>query len=192
MAAGCASAAVQPVRCQTPVYLAAAIVHALAAAVSELQSLSRCAASAEVCCLCCCINWLLLPQDIAIVPFLVLLPLIESNGGMEGASADTLLQVWTADCCSCATCECPLSPSTCSGSWLMVPKQGMPDACGVLQSGTTLQLTSHCNITCYIFKTRPLCCAVLCRCWVPPSSLPWLAWVHCLLAGVWCSGVCSR
>jgi hypothetical protein len=32
-------------------------------------------------------------QDIAIVPFLVLLPLIESNGGMEGASADTLLQV---------------------------------------------------------------------------------------------------
>jgi hypothetical protein len=37
----------------------------------------------------CCI----VPQDIAIVPFLVLLPLIESNGGMEGASADTLLQV---------------------------------------------------------------------------------------------------
>jgi len=32
-------------------------------------------------------------QDIAIVPFLVLLPLIESSGGMEGASADTLLQV---------------------------------------------------------------------------------------------------
>lgn len=27
------------------------------------------------------------------VPFLVLLPLIESNGGMEGASADTLLQM---------------------------------------------------------------------------------------------------
>lgn len=35
-------------------------------------------------------------QDIAIVPFLVLLPLIESNGGMEGASADTLLQVWAS------------------------------------------------------------------------------------------------
>jgi Kef-type K+ transport system membrane component KefB len=33
------------------------------------------------------------PQDIAVVPFLVLLPLIESNGGMEGASADTLLQM---------------------------------------------------------------------------------------------------
>lgn len=32
-------------------------------------------------------------QDIAIVPFLVLLPLIEATGGMEGASADTLLQV---------------------------------------------------------------------------------------------------
>jgi hypothetical protein len=27
------------------------------------------------------------------VPFLVLLPLIESNGGMEGASADTLLKM---------------------------------------------------------------------------------------------------
>lgn len=36
---------------------------------------------------------ILLFQDIAVVPFLVLLPLIESHGGMEGASADTLLQV---------------------------------------------------------------------------------------------------
>eukprot|EP00879_Flechtneria_rotunda_P030712 GHRR01033383.1.p1 GENE.GHRR01033383.1~~GHRR01033383.1.p1 ORF type:complete len:471 (+),score=170.75 GHRR01033383.1:295-1707(+) len=36
---------------------------------------------------------ILLFQDIAVVPFLVLLPLIESNGGMEGASADTLLQM---------------------------------------------------------------------------------------------------
>eukprot|EP00775_Hariotina_reticulata_P005483 gene5483-5718_t len=36
---------------------------------------------------------ILLFQDIAVVPFLVLLPLIESHGGMEGASADTLLQM---------------------------------------------------------------------------------------------------
>eukprot|EP00878_Enallax_costatus_P013828 GHUV01014463.1.p1 GENE.GHUV01014463.1~~GHUV01014463.1.p1 ORF type:complete len:492 (+),score=144.01 GHUV01014463.1:299-1774(+) len=36
---------------------------------------------------------ILLFQDIAVVPFLVLLPLIESHGGMEGASPDTLLQM---------------------------------------------------------------------------------------------------
>jgi Kef-type K+ transport system membrane component KefB len=36
---------------------------------------------------------ILLFQDIAIIPFLVLLPLIESNGGMEGTTPDTLLQV---------------------------------------------------------------------------------------------------
>ncbi|KAI8466111.1 MAG: Sodium/hydrogen exchanger family-domain-containing protein [Monoraphidium minutum] len=34
---------------------------------------------------------ILLFQDIAVVPFLVLLPLIESNGGMENATSDTLL-----------------------------------------------------------------------------------------------------
>jgi hypothetical protein len=32
------------------------------------------------------------PQDIAIVPFLVLLPLIESNGGMDLATPTTLMQ----------------------------------------------------------------------------------------------------
>jgi Kef-type K+ transport system membrane component KefB len=36
---------------------------------------------------------ILLFQDIAVVPFLVLLPLIESNGGMEGTTPQTLLQV---------------------------------------------------------------------------------------------------
>ncbi|KAF6261239.1 Sodium/hydrogen exchanger family-domain-containing protein [Scenedesmus sp. NREL 46B-D3] len=35
---------------------------------------------------------ILLFQDIAVVPFLVLLPLIESNGGMEGTTPSTLLQ----------------------------------------------------------------------------------------------------
>jgi Kef-type K+ transport system membrane component KefB len=48
---------------------------------------------------------ILLFQDIAVVPFLVLLPLIESHGGMEGASADTLLQVslWQAAATATAT-----------------------------------------------------------------------------------------
>lgn len=36
---------------------------------------------------------ILLFQDIAVVPFLVLLPLIESHGGMEGTSPYRLLQV---------------------------------------------------------------------------------------------------
>lgn len=36
---------------------------------------------------------ILLFQDIAVVPFLVLLPLIESNGGMEGTTPQTLLSV---------------------------------------------------------------------------------------------------
>lgn len=36
---------------------------------------------------------ILLFQDIAVVPFLVLLPLIESNGGMEGATPSSLLSV---------------------------------------------------------------------------------------------------
>ena len=36
---------------------------------------------------------ILLFQDIAVVPFLVLLPVIEMNGGMEGATPATLLQL---------------------------------------------------------------------------------------------------
>lgn len=60
------------------------LTHVLCGCVSECVCLSMCA------CVCCCCAGL---QDIAIVPFLVLLPLIENNGGMEGASADTLLQV---------------------------------------------------------------------------------------------------
>lgn len=57
---------------------------------------------------CACVCWCCAGlQDIAIVPFLVLLPLIESNGGMEGASADTLLQVSRQPVCQQPVCHEP-------------------------------------------------------------------------------------